>query len=141
MSVQDLIAEIEKVRADTTLEPEAKKKALKKLRRQIRKSSGYNRKARSIKEAKVSKTSAVQFTPDEILHQLEEFIAEKGLGEIPLDQPGYAFSVLLASQEPTYTGIEVFFEKYRQRWGQEPTEARFLKAGKDTLFLLGPVFK
>lgn len=141
----DYTAQIEAVRADTSLDPAEKKKQLRKLRKLIRKSAGYQRQPRAASNPdqprKVKGTPLPTISFDDLFKACKELVAKKKLKNVSSkEEAGMGFSLTLSAKEGV-TNPETFLEKYKARWGKYPTQYDFIQLPKETLFLLGPVLK
>lgn len=150
MDIESLIAEKERISRDTTLNPEERKKLLRRLRKQIRSGGGSSRPERdpsgetprtsTRKAQRAAQTPQAIYTREEFEGLLRTASEELGLREMSSHaEAGYAFSVKAAVE----AGVEpsVVFEKFKQRWNREPEQFAFIVRSMDTLFLLGPVQK
>jgi len=155
----DYVEQIEKIKNDSSLSADQKKKELKRLRRMIRKNRSPEEKAASRRRVRAEgpadpntpvtrahnrpKTVIVSDEPaiplPEFIEKLESEIKSRKLKQFDSKkQAGLAFPLVLCLKQ-SITEPQVLFDKFKARWGKEATEYSFITLPKETLFLLGPV--
>ena len=120
--------EIEAVKENKDLTPDEKKKAIRKLRRQMRKGQIVSKQANVISE------ELAALEPEAMLQRL---IEDSGLPQGDPKLVHYHFSI----QGAIARGIpyEKFAEKFQARFGVQPRDYTIHRQGKAIYFGLGPV--
>lgn len=138
MSADELIAQLDAIKKDTSLSAEDRKKQLRKLRKQVRKASGHVRAPRESSEVRQAKSRASDLGIPELASRCRSAAQNLELPTYDMFQEGgYGFSLKLALE----VGIEdptIFFKRFEERWKHPPTQFAIHTMPHDTLFLLGP---
>ena len=132
------IEEIERIKGDPSLDPEAKKKALKKVRKQLRKLRGavFTGKSRMIPDELPS-----TMTLPELKSRIEEYAQAHKLKQYDSKElSGYAFSLALCLKAGVHDPA-ILMDKFKARWGSSPKEYSLIELPKDILFCMGPLPK
>lgn len=124
---QSLLAEIEGIK-NSDLDPEAKKKQIRKLRKKIR---GMNIPSGSDEEEALGKTAWISQVLEEA-SALKRFESDK--------QPGYAYSLNAAFEvaQKSEFGFQDLVKNFKKRFGYLPDQHSVIVMHWDTLLLFGP---
>lgn len=137
--MDDFVAQMEAIKADSKLSPDERKKALKSLKRKMRraaiKTGDHVPTHRETPAEKATAEAAITF--DELVKTVEDYYGGK-CERVDPKTLGYAFSLRQAANLKVHDPA-AFEKKFTTRWGYAPTNFFTLHKGMDVLLFLGPV--